>query len=53
VAPDSPQSYYGVSDRLTREIPGAYKPDQFSNPYGPLSHYETTGPEIWDDTEGR
>ena len=53
VAPDSPQSYYGVSDRLTREIPGAYKPDQFSNPYGPLSHYETTGPEIWNDTDGR
>jgi cystathionine beta-synthase len=52
VAPDSPQSYYGVSDRLVREIPGAYKPDQFSNPNGPLSHYETTGPEIWDDTDG-
>ncbi|MHA7261924.1 cystathionine beta-synthase [Arthrobacter sp. TMN-37] len=53
VAPDSPESYYGVSDRLTREIPGAYKPDQFSNPNGPLSHYETTGPEIWDDTDGK
>ncbi len=53
VAPDSPQSYYGVSDRLTREIPGAFKPDQFSNPNGPLSHYESTGPEIWRDTDGQ
>ena len=53
VAADSPQSYYGVSDRLVSEIPGAYKPDQFSNPNGPLSHYETTGPEIWRDTDGR
>ncbi|WP_028279605.1 cystathionine beta-synthase [Arthrobacter sp. H5] len=52
VAPDSPQSYYGVSDRLTRETPGAFKPDQFSNPNGPLSHYESTGPEIWTDTDG-
>lgn len=53
VAPDSPESYYGVSDRLVREIPGAFKPDQFSNQNGPLSHYESTGPEIWRDTEGR
>ena len=53
VAPDSPQSYYGVSDRLVTEIPGAYKPDQFSNPAAPGSHYETTGPEIWRDTDGR
>ncbi|MHA7143461.1 cystathionine beta-synthase [Arthrobacter sp. TmT3-37] len=53
VAPDSPHSYYGVSDRLVREIPGAYKPDQFSNQNGPLSHYETTGPEIWNDTDGK
>lgn len=53
VAPDSPQSYYGVSDRLVAEIPGAYKPDQFSNQNGPLSHYETTGPEIWADTDGK
>ncbi|RAX49817.1 cystathionine beta-synthase [Arthrobacter sp. AQ5-05] len=52
VAPDSPESYYGVSDRLVREIPGAYKPDQFSNPAAPASHYETTGPEIWNDTDG-
>jgi len=53
VAPDSPQSYYGVSDRLVREIPGAYKPDQFSNPAAPGSHYESTGPEIWQDTDGK
>ncbi|MGG5175089.1 cystathionine beta-synthase [Pseudarthrobacter sp. J1763] len=53
VAPDSPQSYYGVSDRLVREIPGAYKPDQFSNPAAPGSHYESTGPEIWNDTDGK
>jgi cystathionine beta-synthase len=53
VAPDSPESYYSVSDRLTREIPGAFKPNQYSNPNGPLSHYETTGPEIWRDTDGQ
>ncbi len=52
VAPDSPESYYSVSDRLAREIPGAYKPNQYANPNGPLSHYETTGPEVWRDTEG-
>jgi cystathionine beta-synthase len=53
VAPESPESYYSVSDRLAREIPGAFKPDQYSNPNGPLSHYETTGPEIWRDTDGK
>ena len=53
VEPSSPESYYSVSDRLAREIPGAFKPDQYSNPNGPLSHYETTGPEIWSDTEGK
>ncbi|MCC3281259.1 cystathionine beta-synthase [Arthrobacter caoxuetaonis] len=53
VAPESPESYYGVSDRLVREIDGAYKPDQFSNPAAPASHFESTGPEIWADTEGK
>ncbi|MET0352352.1 MAG: cystathionine beta-synthase, partial [Plantibacter flavus] len=52
VAPDSPDSYYSVSDRLTAEIPGAFKPNQYANPNGPRSHYESTGPEIWRDTEG-
>ena len=53
VAPDSPESYYRVSDRLAEEIPGAYKPDQYSNPANAEAHYETTGPEIWEQTEGR
>ncbi|SCE72801.1 cystathionine beta-synthase [Micromonospora mirobrigensis] len=53
VAPEDPRSYYNVSDRLTREIPGAWKPDQYSNPANPRSHYETTGPELWKQTEGR
>jgi cystathionine beta-synthase len=53
VAPEDPRSYYSVSDRLARDIPGAWKPDQYSNPNNPLSHYETTGPEIWEQTEGR
>jgi cystathionine beta-synthase len=45
---DSPESYYLVSDRLAEEIPGAYKPDQYSNPGNPEAHYRTTGPEIWE-----
>ncbi len=53
VAPDHPDSYYSVSDRLVGEIEGAWKPDQYSNPEGPASHYATTGPEIWADTDGR
>ncbi|CDO06835.1 cystathionine beta-synthase [Mycolicibacterium cosmeticum] len=53
VPPDHPDSYYSVSNRLVEEIPGAWKPDQYSNPNGPASHYETTGPEIWADTEGK
>ncbi|WP_016935233.1 pyridoxal-phosphate dependent enzyme, partial [Rhodococcus sp. R1101] len=44
---------YSVSDRLARELPGGWKPNQYSNPGGPASHYETTGPEIWNDTDGR
>jgi cystathionine beta-synthase len=53
VPPEHPDSYYNVSDRLAREIPGAWKPDQYSNPNNPLSHYEQTGPEIWRQTDGR
>jgi cystathionine beta-synthase len=53
VSPEHPQSYYSVSDRLARELPGAWKPDQYSNPENPASHYATTGPEVWEHTEGR
>lgn len=53
VAPEHPDSYYNVSDRLVREIPGAWKPNQYSNPQNPLSHYHSTGPELWAQTEGR
>ncbi len=53
VDPEDPRSYYSVSDRLVLETPGAWKPDQYSNPANPRSHYETTGPEIWRQTEGR
>ena len=52
VRPDHPDSYYSVSDRLAKEIEGGWKPDQYSNPEGPNSHYLSTGPEIWADTDG-
>jgi cystathionine beta-synthase len=51
VAPDHPDSYYSVSDRLAAEIPGGWKPDQYANPENPMSHYLTTGPEIWAQTD--
>src|SRR5437763_3243988 len=53
VAPDSPESYNGVADRLAREIPGAWRPNQFTNLANPEIHYRTTGPEIWEQTDGR
>src|SRR5256714_9319023 len=52
-APEAPRSYYNVSDRLAREIPGAWKPDQYANPNNPRSHYERTGPELWEQTSGK
>jgi cystathionine beta-synthase len=52
VAPEHPESYYNVSDRIVRETPGAWKPDQYSNPENPASHYHSTGPEIWEQTGG-
>ncbi len=50
---DDPRSYYSVAKRLAKEIPGAFYPNQFANPVNPKSHYETTGPEIWEQTEGK
>ena len=53
VPPDSPESYNGVAQRLAREIKGAWRAGQFTNLYNPQAHYDTTGPEIWEQTEGR
>ncbi|MGH3870017.1 MAG: cystathionine beta-synthase [Pseudonocardiaceae bacterium] len=53
LAVDHPDSYYSVSDRLAEEIDGAWKPDQYSNPENPASHYHSTGPELWNQTQGR
>jgi cystathionine beta-synthase len=53
VAPDDERSYYRVSDRIARETPGAWKPDQYTNPANPQAHYLATGPEIWEGTDGR
>src|SRR3954466_689839 len=53
VAPESPQSYYRVADRLTQEIPGAFQPNQYKNPANPETHYVATGPELWRQSGGR
>ena len=53
VAPDSPESYYSVAQRLVEETPGAYCPNQYANPANPAAHERTTGPEIWEQTGGR
>lgn len=53
VAPEDPQSYYSVAERLVKEIPGAYRPNQYSNPHNPEAHFLTTGPEIWEQTDGK
>ena len=52
VPPDDPRSYYSVANRLLAEVPGAYIPDQYSNPANPQAQYDTTGPEIWRQTDG-
>lgn len=52
VPPDSPQEYIQVANRLSKEIPNSFRPDQYSNPENPMAHYLTTGPEIWDQTDG-
>lgn len=53
VDPEDPRSYYSVADRLTDDTPGAYRPDQYSNPANPHAHVHSTGPEIWDQTDGQ
>jgi cystathionine beta-synthase len=53
VEPDDPRSYYSVAKKLAREIPNSFYPNQYDNPMNPAAHYEATGPEIWEDTEGK
>jgi cystathionine beta-synthase len=53
VEPEDPRSYYSIAKKLAREIPNSYYPNQYENPMNPQAHYETTGPEIWEDTEGK
>ncbi|HZE05255.1 MAG TPA: cystathionine beta-synthase [Solirubrobacteraceae bacterium] len=53
VPPESPRSYYRVADRLTAEIPGAFQPNQYANEANPRAHYESTGPELWEQTNGQ
>ncbi len=53
VEPEDPRSYYSVAKKLAREIPNSYYPNQYDNPLNPEAHYRTTGPEVWEDTEGK
>ena len=53
VAPEHPDSYYSVSRRLAAETPGGWNPNQYANPLNPAAHYATTGPEVWEQTDGR
>ncbi len=53
VAPDDPRSYYSVARKLAQTLPNSYYPNQYENPMNPQAHYETTGPEIWSDSEGK
>ncbi|MEW6467895.1 MAG: pyridoxal-phosphate dependent enzyme [Bacteroidota bacterium] len=53
VEPEDPRSYYSVSSRLINEVPNSWKPNQYDNPSNAIAHYESTGPEIWDQTDGR
>jgi cystathionine beta-synthase len=53
VEPEDPRSYYSVSSRLEKEVPNSWKPNQYDNPSNALAHYEQTGPEIWDQTDGK
>jgi cystathionine beta-synthase len=53
VEPEDPRSYYSVAKKLARDIPNSYYPNQYDNPSNPEAHYRTTGPEIWEDTEGK
>jgi cystathionine beta-synthase len=53
VEPEDPRSYYSVSSRLEKEVPNSWKPNQYDNPANAMAHYESTGPEIWDQTEGK
>ena len=53
VEPDDPRSYYSTAERLAKETPNAFRPNQYANPVNPISHYATTGPEIWEQTGGK
>src|SRR5438128_1802488 len=53
VPPESPESYYKVAERIAKETPGGFLPNQYYNPMNPEAHYETTGPELWDQTDGK